>query len=109
VTEANSKTLFDKIAGKSAREVEKIIAGMAPKADVADQIRTVPTRNVSVGLVEAGVGETGTFPFAVEESVPVKTPSALPEKKADKMEYLSETRVHIKFTANKHCIRKFKR
>jgi hypothetical protein len=47
VTESNARSLFAQVAGLTAREVEKFIAGLAPKADVPDQIRKVPTKTLS--------------------------------------------------------------
>jgi hypothetical protein len=47
LTEANRETLLDRAAGKSKREIEELVAVLAPKPDVPTTMRKLPERRLT--------------------------------------------------------------
>ena len=62
LTEANRETLLTRAAGKSKREVEELVAELAPKPDVPASIRKLPERRKAepAPMLELGQDELGT-------------------------------------------------
>ncbi|MGE0172258.1 MAG: HNH endonuclease [Oligoflexales bacterium] len=107
VNEKNAATIFELVAGKPVRKVEKIVAGFAPKADVPDQIRRLPTQvSTSVSQEAPSAAE---LPFAGDIVPNPDVVSIATMRKPDKTEYLSDTRISIKFSANENLDAKIRR
>jgi uncharacterized membrane protein YgcG len=62
LTEANHRLLIAQATGKSKREIEELVASLAPRAPVASMIRSIPERSALIGLPAA----PGAAPFAVD-------------------------------------------
>ncbi|MGE0172027.1 MAG: HNH endonuclease [Oligoflexales bacterium] len=106
VTEGNFEQLFARVANQSIREVEAIVAGLAPKRDVPDQIRKIPNKKP----VELPAPQI-LIPTLIGQPVsgPIVQPLPTPDKKPDKVSFLTETRVQIKFSADESLDKKLKK
>lgn len=63
LTEANHRQLIAQATGKTKREIEELVAALAPRAPVASMIRSVPERTSPIGLSAA----PATAPVALDE------------------------------------------
>jgi hypothetical protein len=53
LTEANHRELIARAEGKTKRDIEEVVASLAPREPVASMIRSVPARSAADGLVAA--------------------------------------------------------
>jgi hypothetical protein len=81
-SDENVEALLGQAAGKSKREVEELVATLAPKADVPSLIRKLPERVVIANP-------------ALPQAPPATTPTPRP-----KVEPLSESRYKVQLTAS---------
>ncbi len=95
LTEANRETLLARAAGKSKREIEELVAELAPKPDVPATIRKLPERRKAAPAPTLELGpDRITFlptPAPARSMAPAKQPVVAP---------LSPTRYKIQFTAS---------
>src|SRR2546426_7090453 len=67
LTEENHRTVLEAARGKRTHEVEKIVAGLAPRPDVADSIRKLPS-----------APQAPRPPASTPDSLPAQQPAAFP-------------------------------
>jgi hypothetical protein len=84
-SEDNVEDLLERAAGRSKREVEELVARLAPKPDVASSIRKVPERVV--------LAVQNTLPAAAVGKPPRPKPQVL-------VQPLSEARYRVQLTAS---------
>jgi hypothetical protein len=116
------KAVLERAANRSKREIEELIAELAPRSDVAATIRKLPVRSVDVGLaVSAGGGTSsepgrppGLVPALVpervessarksghgESTIPGETRPSLSSSRRARLEPLAPARYKIQFTAD---------
>ena len=54
LTEANRETLLKRAAHKSKRQIQEIVAGLSPRADIPATIRNLPERQVKAEATWTG-------------------------------------------------------
>jgi hypothetical protein len=98
LTEANRETVLAQAEGKSKRQIEELVAGLAPKPDVSATMRKLPERRkpepVSVQDPEVLVPERVTFlPTPAQARSTASAPRSV-------VEPLSPAKYKIQFTAS---------
>ncbi|MGE0173471.1 MAG: hypothetical protein AB7T49_11810 [Oligoflexales bacterium] len=102
VTSDNFAQIFARVANKPMREVEAIVASFVPKRDIPDQIRKIPTKEPSQLTFLDAPDPALNAPKEID-FIPTPVAGQSPRSKnADKVSFLTETRVHIKFRRRKH-------
>jgi hypothetical protein len=126
VTPDNHEALFAATAGKSKREVEKLLAGLFPKAEAPASVRAIPAANVAsdsdqaTGLPAMPRAEAASASAAIAvtadhanddaaRSVPSRPPVAGATAPRGLARPLSADRYEIRFTANGETHEKLRR
>ncbi|MFN0061048.1 MAG: HNH endonuclease [Myxococcaceae bacterium] len=79
LTEANCEVLLTEAKGRSKREVEEMVARIAPQASVPDSVRKLPVRQpADTGGETSGLVVASVARVAPSEIAPVQTPAATP-------------------------------
>jgi len=94
----NVHEILGEAAGKSKRQIEKLVARLAPKPDVPSSIRKFPTSAPNAALLQPSSPITGVLPF------PRK-----PQQHRTILAPLSENKYEIKFTATQALHDKLRR
>jgi hypothetical protein len=97
LTPENLETVLARASGRSRREIEALIAELAPRPDVAPSIRKLPT--VATTSSPAPRAEGG-IAVAAEPAAP-PPPSALPAARRPVVEATSPERYRVQFTMGK--------
>jgi hypothetical protein len=103
LTPENAAELFESCSGKSARQVEVILAARFPRPDVADRIHRLPARPMSTPDVGSGVGAKVSDPASgAASAAPSEKPNspAVPAETPRRLEPLSADRFGVHFTAD---------
>ena len=102
LNDANWEAAFEEAAGKSKREVEKIVARLEPKPDVTSTIRKLPTPMAAVP--ERTIQEIGEpAPPPTSENPPV------PPVRRSTVAPLAPARYRVQFTIGEETERKLRR
>ena len=110
----NALGLLDAARGKSIRELERVAAGLSPRADAADSLRTLPRPAMPV------LPPTAALAAALPSSEPPvlagppliaaqSPPAAAPSSPKDLLDALSAERFLFRFTAGKNLREKYHR
>jgi hypothetical protein len=103
LTEANRETLLARAEGKSKREVEELVAEVAPRPDVPTMVRKLPERRESQPpTLELGPDRVATFLHAT--AAPAQPPAPRPV-----VQPLAPARYKIQFTASAELREKLER
>ncbi len=107
LSDANYEDVLARATHKSKRELEKLVAELAPKPDVPPTIRKRPQRKAKAAPPDSS-GEL--CPDRVEQNAPPVEPAppAAPEKPAT-VEPLAKARYKVEFTASEELRDKLKR
>jgi hypothetical protein len=106
LTSKNWKAVLGRAAHRSKREIEELIAELAPRPDVPSRMRKLPTRgNTPVSQIFPLV------PERVPERVPpaAPAPSPLPRSRRTSVEPLALTSYKVQFTASQELHDKLER
>ena len=101
LTEANYEEVLASATHKTKRELEELMAELAPKPDVPPSIRKRPERKATPETPNASSAASSTRPQKAEPPEPRSAPKApaAPEKRP-KVEPLSQARFKVEFTAS---------
>lgn len=106
LSDANYEDVLARATHKSKREVEKLVAELAPKPDVPPTIRKRPQRKAKAAPTESA---NELYPDRVEKNAPPVEPAPqAPEKRAT-VEPLAKARYKVEFTASEELRDKLKR
>ena len=107
LSDANYEDVLARATHKSKRELEKLVAELAPKPDVPPTIRKRPQRKAKAAPSELS---NELCPGRVEQNAPPVQPAppAAPEKPAT-VEPLAKSRYKVEFTASEELRDKLKR
>ena len=107
LSDANYEDVLARATHKSKRELEKLVAELAPKPDVAPTIRKRPQRKAKAAPTESS---SELCPDRGEQKAPPVEPAAppAPEKPAT-VEPLAKARYKVEFTASEELRNKLKR
>ena len=100
LTEANHHELLAEACHKSKREIEQIVARLAPRPDVRASVRKLPSRDTPPKSIQPARPESA--PIEVAEA-PVSTPAQRP-----KAEPLAPGRYKMQFTVAEETYQKFR-
>jgi len=98
LTEANCEEVLARAAHKSKREIEELVAELAPRPDVPASVRKLPTRAETAPVVELGPDRVTFLPTAelVEPAQPAPPPPAPPPV----VQPIAPARYKVAFTAS---------
>jgi hypothetical protein len=106
LTEANAGQVLDAAAGLSKRQVEELVARLAPQPDVPSSVRKVPVRAPLV----VGPPATASVASPPAATVPVApVPVAPPPARPALVRPLAPERYEVRFTASAETCAKLKR
>jgi 5-methylcytosine-specific restriction endonuclease McrA len=120
LTRQNAQALLKAATHRSKREIDALVATIAPKPDVPAKIRKLPDRKTSRELRPDGVElshveKMGTGPFESpsiepesDSGMPI-APLPVPERAPAVLEPLSESRYKVQFTASRELCDKLER
>ena len=98
LTQKNQEELFSAASGKSKRQVQELLAGRYPKADVASSVRKLPSSNVPpVPTPTRAMDSTGPPATSAGEAAPR---ALIPGPPRPVVEPLAPDRYRVTFTAN---------
>jgi len=102
LTDANCEEVLARAAHKSKREIEELVAELAPKPDVPTSVRKLPTRPETAPSLELGPERVTVLPNAesVGTAPPVDSRPASPAPPAGVVQPLSPARYKVTFTAS---------
>jgi hypothetical protein len=106
LTEASAEQVLDAAAGLSKRQVEELVARLAPQPDVPPSVRKVPVRAPLVGE-PAATASVASPPAASLRIAPV--PVAPPPARPALVRPLAPERYEVRFTASAETCAKLKR
>lgn len=111
LTAGNGAELLARVRGKSSREVEAMVAGFAPKREVAECIRHIPTLTVpgpasasSSAEFPQSITTTPIEPDAVAIEPPITAP--VPRQTRQSIEFIASGRIHFGFNGSEDFLMK---
>lgn len=107
LTDANYEDVLARATHKTKRELEELVAELAPKPDVAPTIRKQPQREAKSEPLELS-SSSQLCPGTVEPKAPAAKPEPAPEKPAT-VKPLSPARYQVAFTASEELRDKLER
>jgi HNH endonuclease len=113
LTPANHEAVLARASGRSRREIEALLAELAPRPDVPSSVRKLPTATPVPTLVPtapspAPRAEAATL-ASLEPAPPVSSPPPLPTTRRPVIETTSPERYRVQFTIGKESHDKLRR
>jgi HNH endonuclease len=103
LTPENHETVLRKASGRSRREIEALVAELAPRPDVPSSVRKLPS------LTPAAPPALSATALPPESAPPVSVPAALPAARRSIVETTSPQRYRVQFTIGKESHDKLRR
>jgi hypothetical protein len=102
LTSENHREIFAEAAGKSKRDIEELVARLAPQPPVPDSIRKLPNRQIDSGSTPA-LQPVVTAPASPQSAPAILGPDPLPQRTGQKqyMKPLAPETYKIEFTAGR--------
>src|SRR5258706_5288556 len=108
LTPENHVAVLARASGRSRREIEALIAELAPRPDVPSSVRKLPTATPAPTVMPATRVEAARLP-SPEPTPPVSSPPPLRTKRRTIIETTSPERYRVQFTIGKESHDKLRR
>jgi hypothetical protein len=115
LTPENHETVLSKASGRSRREIEALVAELAPRPDVPSSVRKLPgvapaaPPALSATAPPPGIEVKRATVVPPESAPPVSIPAALPATRRPIVETTSPERYRVQFTIGKESHDKLRR
>ncbi len=113
LTPENHETVLTRASGRSRREIEALVAELAPRPDVPSSVRKLPTVTPAPTVIPAATSSATRVEAATlrspEPAPPISSPPPLPTKRRPIIETTSPERYRVQFTIGKESHDKLRR
>ena len=106
LTLENQETVLDRAKGRTVRQIEELVAEIAPRPDVPSSVRKVPGTGIVVSAPQPELPLPGVASSAASQPCPAPTPT--PEPRAV-IEVRSPARYRVQFTVDQAAHDKLRR